>query len=501
MYLRGLPTGSITKWRQRLGYLSFAAAVGIAALAVLRFSPWLAQVAAAVLFFAWMQTRLLGNRWTQIVSWCGLLLITIPLPMKGDTLLIQQLQTLSTRSASQLLDLFSTPHFARGNVLEVRTGELFVDEACSGVDSLYSLAAIAVMLIVWQQRSFLSGVILLGLVPFWAWLGNLIRIFVIAIMLDRFGIDWTHGWQHTVLGLSVFAGSFAFMLLAQLSVTLILEPFPVETITTTFVHRWYNRCVSWPGRVSSSRKEAAKKEAARVGQSEPAPALTSWIKPVTTAICAIFLVLGGISSLPIMGVGPWKSKIQSLPTWSSEQISQLFIESDLPKDFSGFKISGFGVTHREAGSIFGEHSATWGFQNLGQPIQVSLDFPFSELHPLEDCYVGSGKQLDAPIVTTNESMDGFSAQVHEVKMRDDLKQTSFLWYLSCDADGLPVTRLRSAIWGGALAESPVSFQVQLFVNDCGELNDKQRELYKSALVSACKSLLPKIKQLWEARGK
>ena len=227
VYLRGVPTGSLPRWRLRLGVLTFVAAVSIAALAVLRFSPWLAQVALTVLLFAWMQVRLIGNRWTQLVAWCGLLLITTPLPMNGDTLLIQRLQALSTQSASHLLDLCHTPHVARGNVLEIRTGELFVDEACSGVDSLYSLAAIAVMLIVWQKRSFLSGLVTLALVPLWAWLGNLIRIFVIAVMLDRYGIDWTHGWPHTVLGLSVFVGSFACMLFAQSAITLFLAPFPI----------------------------------------------------------------------------------------------------------------------------------------------------------------------------------------------------------------------------------------------------------------------------------
>ena len=494
IYLRGAPSGSLPRWRLRLGELSFVVAVSIAALAVSRFSPWLAHVALAVLVFAWMQVRLVGNRWTQLVSWCGLMLLTIPLPLNGDTLLIQRLQALATQSASQLLDLAHSPHMARGNVLEIRTGELFVDEACSGVDSLYSLAAIAVMLIVWQQRSFLSGVLTLALVPLWAWLGNLIRIFAIAIMLDRFDINWTHGWPHTVLGLALFAGSFACMLFAQSAITLVLEPFPVEAATTSFVHRWYDRCVSWPGQPSTVSDEPLEHPQALASQSS-----RRWRIGYTAVLATLYLVLGAISALPIMGVGPWRSRIEMLPSWTKQQVSDLFVATDLPQDFSGFKLFGFAVTHRETGSVFGEHSATWAFQHTGQPIQVSLDFPFSGLHELESCYVAAGMQVNLPVVTTSETIDDFNVQVHEVNLIDDLKQTSFLWYLSYDADGVPVTKLKSAMWGGALAVPPVAFQVQLLVSDCGELTEPQRTLYRHVLVHAAKELLPKIQTLPDLR--
>ena len=495
VYLRGVPAGAVTKWRQRLGRFAFFGALSIATLAVLRFSPWLGQVAALVLLFAWMQVRLGDTRWTEIVSWCGLLLITIPLPMNGDTLLIQNLQALSTRSASHLLDLFGTPHLARGNVLEVRTGELFVDEACSGVDSLYSLAAIALILIVWQQKSFLTAVVTLALVPLWSWLGNLIRIFVIATMLDRFGIDWTHGWPHTVLGMTLFTASFACMMLAQSAISLVLTPFPVDTVTTNFVHRIYNNCVCWPRNTATSRKD--------MRLTVPKAAIVNprrWHSAVAALFCTVFLVLGGVTALPIMGIGPWKSRLQLLPSWTSQQVSDLFIESDLPKDLSGFQLSQFGVTHRETGSVFGEHSATWTFQNAGQPIQVSLDFPFAGLHELEGCYVGGGKRVDSPVKVTEETFEAFKAQVYEVKLIDELNQTSFLWYLSCDADGVPLTKLRVAMWGGALATPPVAFQVQVFANDSGELTDTQRQVYKNALMQGCKTLLPKIKKLSEMSG-
>ncbi len=197
-----------------------------------------------------------------------------------------------------------------------------------------------------------------------------------------------------------------------------------------------------------------------------------------------------------MGVGPWKSRLQLLPSWSSDLVAQLFTESVLPKDFAGFIRSSFGVTHRESSSVFGEHSATWLFQNKGQPIQVSVDFPFAGLHELEGCYESSGEQVLAPAVTTEESLEGLNAQVHEVKFMDELNQISYLWYLSCDAEGAPVTKFRVAMWGGALATPPVAFQMQVYASDCGELTEQQRAAYKQALLMACKSFLPPLKQLW-----
>ena len=494
VYLRGSISKIPSRMRRLIAWFCFTAAFVVGAFASLKFSPWAAHVSLILLVQGWMLARLGGNSWTELVAWIGVFAITLPLPMNWDTLLIQRLQALSTSSANSLLDLTGTPHLATGNVLEIRTGKLFVDEACSGVDSLYSLFAIALILLVWQKRSFFSALVILGLVPFWAWLGNLIRIFLIAYLLDRYSIDLSHGTEHTLLGLCIFAASFSFVLLSQVSVDCLFEPFPVDNVTTNNFHRFYSRCVSWPGRSPLSKPfEVNKLEVPKLEQGN----VGSWrILAVFAVVFSLgFATLGGLGMLSVLGVDLIQSQRFALPSWPTDTVSDVFSQDDLPENLHGARQRAFDISHRESSSILGEHSATWSYQIDGQALQISIDFPFSGFHGLEVCYQNAGKRLGQAIQSEAVKEGLFSANVHEARLIDELDQVSYLWYVNYDASGVDVTPLKSAVFGGGIANPPVAYQVQVYVPECGELSDSQRKIYQSILIHAARALLVEIQKL------
>jgi exosortase len=486
IYMRG-KTGPVSSTVRRvIGGGCLAIAVFIAAYGLYLLSPWLSHVALMFITFGWLLLRLGATPWHEIVAWMSLLAITLPLPMNGDTLLVQQLQSWSTQSASSVLDLTSTPHLRRANVLEIRTGELFVDEACSGVDSLYSLAAIALMLVIWQQRSFLVSLITLSTVPMWAWLGNLIRISTIALLLDRFGIDLTHGWPHTLLGLTVFASSFIFLLLTQAAFSGLLMTFPSRAIGSNQIHLMYNRLVNWPSASSYRSKKAPLSV-------EASQTPTKSLKVAVGTACTAFGLIGCASALLLTGNGPWQITPVRLAAISKENIKEVFNQAVLPANFEGMQVVGFSTSHRETGSFFGEHSVAWHMKNGTQIVQASLDFPFGTFHTLEECYRLSGQQV-VDSQTTKSLEEDLPLEISEISLADQLQSESFLCYVNFTEDGEAVTTLSSSFTRGAAANSTV-YQAQLYIADSGTLTKEQRARYGKILVAFVRTVLPFVKQL------
>ncbi len=64
------------------------------------------------------------------------------------------------------------PHMRNANIIEIKGIQLFVEEACSGIGSLYALLAAAALLLLINRRSFFCSVLVLLSVPVWAMMGN-----------------------------------------------------------------------------------------------------------------------------------------------------------------------------------------------------------------------------------------------------------------------------------------------------------------------------------------
>ncbi len=64
-----------------------------------------------------------------------------------------------------------------------------MEEACSGVDSLYALTAVAITIALTKRRSFVHSIIPVATAPLWAALANFVRLLVIAVGLHWLGLD------------------------------------------------------------------------------------------------------------------------------------------------------------------------------------------------------------------------------------------------------------------------------------------------------------------------
>ena len=158
-------------------------------------SPWLGALSLLLL-----GDSLLVSQPHARSSW-RLLTLLIALPLGLDDHLIHWLQQISSTHASTVLDRIRIPHMMRGNVLEMASRRLFVEEACSGISSIYLLLSVTALYIVSEQVRMVRAIPLLLSVFWWAVVGNVFRIVVIATAISSFNMDLTSGWRHETLGI------------------------------------------------------------------------------------------------------------------------------------------------------------------------------------------------------------------------------------------------------------------------------------------------------------
>jgi len=178
--VRGL--GSLTPGRRGVCLALFGMALAVLTLGVLTLSPWLGAVAAQVTLLA--AAFSLGGRCLVaclLPAWL-LLCLAIPLPGPLDGRVIAGLQHLPTSGASHVLEVAGVLHARDGNVLNLGSHSILVEEACSGVHSLYSVLACTLFWSAWTRRPLVHALLLLLAALPWVVAGNIVRIVAVATL-------------------------------------------------------------------------------------------------------------------------------------------------------------------------------------------------------------------------------------------------------------------------------------------------------------------------------
>lgn len=176
-------------------------------------SPWFVAVGWVAMLGSWLRTHDDSQG-----GWLGLLYLwpstwlLVRLPVNLDIDLITWLQRVSSQWSSYFLDFLRVPHFLQGVVITLPEATLFVEEACSGVQSVFSLLFCGFLLVAWLRRSPLLLPLYAVAGIFWAGTMNVFRIVVIAVARHNYDYDLSSGWQHDMLGfitLGLAIGLFA----------------------------------------------------------------------------------------------------------------------------------------------------------------------------------------------------------------------------------------------------------------------------------------------------
>jgi exosortase len=174
----------------------------------LLYSPWLGYLGFLLNLtsFSLVHYEKKSDEGHEPISCGSLLYLTIPLwlalrvPLNLDQKIAIGLQHLTAATSSFLLDRLSVPHQVSGVVFDFAGGKLFVEEACSGIQSLFALLCVALLLLAWNRRPIVLVPIYALAAIFSAGLLNIIRVVSIAVAQEWYGLDLARGWKHEVLG-------------------------------------------------------------------------------------------------------------------------------------------------------------------------------------------------------------------------------------------------------------------------------------------------------------
>ncbi len=374
------PDRPVARTHPRLAGVALVAGLVLATYAVLQISPLLA-------YAAWLLTGVafLARSPTNLWSQWALLCLLLRLPQGRDVQLIQWLQRITTGISSGVLDQLQIDHFQTGNVLEFPDRKLFVEAACSGVVSLYTIVATAAICGAFLRRSGFHTLLLMLAGAFWAGAANILRVVAIAVFVEQLGIDLTQGWPHDLLGLAIFGVTLVTLFSTDAMLRFIFGPIGIDESNSPELMEgnWMIRCWNWLFWPTHERPVAL---LADCPEGSSSPVGRGW-KALVIATSVGFLSLGALQVWG--GIGPFSAGLGI-----GQTIDGLSKDS-LPAELVGWTLTDFRRENRSASSEFGERSRQWTYRRGDQTVVASVDYPFPEWHDLDVCYRGLGWTADS----------------------------------------------------------------------------------------------------------
>ena len=354
-------------------------------------SPWLSSFGLWHLLLALAVSRKDKDTGSSLAYLAVLPLLAVRLPANTDLLIIQRLQDLTSRVASNVLNLAGCQHLRQGNVITLPSKTLLVEEACSGVQSLFTLLFLAVLICCWKRRRlFHASFVLVGGV-FFAGFMNVIRVIIIVMAEYWWQKDLTVGWSHDLVGYAVLmlaAGlvyNFDYFLLGFTS------PVPDGGLSKPNA-AYRNPCVAVFNQLFATKTE----HVSRGLDSDTVPSDQMQLWKLSVVGSSIFCVLG---------VGAQAPAFFSTSERSGDITTNLNLLSELTLDqnLAGFLLQTYNEEERKRDDIAGQFSNVWVYHSGNMDAMVSCDHLFCGWHDLRMCYTGFGWEVSDSKLDQSES--------------------------------------------------------------------------------------------------
>ncbi len=389
-------------------------------------SPWLGCFSALIFLgaFFYSQQEKVPSKWGLLFLFPPCLLV-LRLPLNLDNQLTSGLQSATSVVSSYLLDLIGIVHRLAGNVFFLKDGALFVEEACSGVQSIFSLLFCALMLVAWLRRSP-------ALIPFyivsaivWALAMNIVRVTAIAVAQDWYGVDLAHGWKHEVLGYAclVVAG----LLLWSSDRLFLVAFFPVPRSETRDAST--NPIVDWWNLIFASGKEMAQRASASSVKNGGAVIGNRWVHGAVMAIAiALALAVVPTNLIAYSSLGKVRTRTDT-KRWIPPDGVLASISPDL-------QILAQTQAEKSEESALGKFSTLWNCVLGDIPLRIAVS-QYDEYHDLCQCYAGSGWRLIEKDVVKPTGGDERWTFVSARFVNEETIH-GYLIFSSLTRDGLPI---------------------------------------------------------------
>lgn len=367
-------------------------------LAFIFFTPWLGALA-ALLTCGGLLRRWSGKAaWRQVWPAWLLAWVILPPPFAIDIRITQSLQRLTAWFSSSILDMFDIKHLMEGTVLDFPGRSLLVEEACSGIQSLFTLVACTLFFLVYKRRGVFIGATLIAAAVFWALMANILRVVVIAWTYDRLGTDLASGWRHELLGFLVFGLAIAMLASTDALLYFLFGPVVIvpQRAPLTPMARFWNYFVS--GARSADIARILGRPAPKVEATLDDPPAKSRRQRGFLGSPAYACLLGAVGLVQIAAIGIAESGVASTGRRMStkqviDRIDAEFGEPFFANVQPDWKLIDYRIEERDSRSDLGHYSRIWEFEAPFGTVILSFDYPFRGYHPLNVCYRNGGWRL------------------------------------------------------------------------------------------------------------
>ncbi len=131
------------------------------------------------------------------------MLLTLPIPLVFTEAIHLMLRHIATKSVAFILSQIGIPVFTSGTLLEIEGGTLMVADACSGFATLYAAITIAILTAYFCTSTKRRIVLLLIAAPLAIGV-NIIRVLVLALLVNYYGLNILATSAHELSGLLTF---------------------------------------------------------------------------------------------------------------------------------------------------------------------------------------------------------------------------------------------------------------------------------------------------------
>lgn len=145
------------------------------------------------------------------------LALMIPLPMLGLADLSFKLKILVTKAAVFIVNSFGVHAVNEGSIIRTARSYLIVEDPCSGIKSMIVLIGIGALIANYNELSRIKKVVVLLSSISFAFVANILRIAILSIAGQLYGIKFAVGLFHGFIGfLSFIAALIGILFVAKL---------------------------------------------------------------------------------------------------------------------------------------------------------------------------------------------------------------------------------------------------------------------------------------------
>ena len=441
--------------------------IGIASASYV-FSPLMGAIAFVAFGAALLWSSFDGNG-KRLIGLALPLAMVVHLPLGLDHLLIVKLQQVTTKITAVLLDRFSVPHMTTGNVIGLVNRELFVAEACSGIQSVFTLLFIASFLVAYRKYPlwFAPPLWLAALVM--AVLGNSLRVTIVALASVWMEKDWTAGVSHELVGYASLGIATLLLLAFDQFLQAMFHPirrtdwFNPAASKNALVKGW-DKWIAWldpsvaisdklapayaSGGSGSYSRNADRGDVAR-GVNLAAPPLAEIASPQPVSAKVKMLLTGGIAMAALLTawlsyriVGDVRARMVRVTLTAEEQPLFNPPGETISGMLGNLPVTKYELVRDAATSKVGLPADIWTVGNDRVSGQFLLSQPYPEWHDLCICYqVRDWELVDSDILRAapgQQPVPNAPSGIGFARFRKDGQRNGYLWVSAITYDGKPV---------------------------------------------------------------